>query len=268
MELPPDILRIIIDILPMPDKRNLIRCTTQLNKFQYQMPSYVKQFVAQMDPELRNQVKNMTLREYYLLEYLHYGYVSNVPTHYIGDGRYICTELRNYIGEKNYTELINLLIECNECNRIDFIRGLVKGQHLETLKVIYKNCYSISHDVARYGTIEMLEWLRTQDCEWDSKICISAASSGNMETLQWLSNHNYEIYSGASYAAEHGHLNVLKWLYDNDYLFDEDICTCAALGGSIEMMQWLMDHNYTCDDETCLNAARGGNLEMLPRGAR
>ena len=41
------------------------------------------------------------------------------------------------------------------------------------------------------------------------------------------------------WAAGAGQLEILKWLRENDFPWDEETCAAAALNGHLEVMQWL-----------------------------
>ena len=52
--------------------------------------------------------------------------------------------------------------------------------------------------------------------------------------------HDCPWYSDASYnAARVGHLHILKWIFDNNHLWDDlNVCLAAATGGHLEVLQW------------------------------
>ena len=83
--LPLDIKRIIVDILSMPDKRNYIRCTKELNKIK--IKQYEDEFIK-MIHETYYLVYNImwpriTKIEQYTLEMIYYGYEELIPERYI-----------------------------------------------------------------------------------------------------------------------------------------------------------------------------------------
>ena len=71
------------------------------------------------------------------------------------------------------------------------------------------------------GHLEVLKWLRMQDCPWDGR-CALAAQGGHLEVLQW--------------AREQG----CPWEEDLD---DQrmNCCTHAARGGHLEVLEWLRE---------------------------
>jgi hypothetical protein len=143
----------------------------------------------------------------------------------------------------------------------------------------------IPHDnlceiAAKYGKIETLEWLRSQDppCPWDENTCVAAAKYGHLETLKWLISQgciwDYLTYSSA---AENGHIEILEWLMDYekanpesdnfsepDFLYS-NISRYAAKGGQIKTLMWIKskDPHRPWDIETCSNAASQGQIGTL-----
>ena len=64
-------------------------------------------------------------------------------------------------------------------------------------------------------------------------------------------------------AAEHGHLDVLKWARDNGCPWDEKTCYRAAKHGHLEVLKWARENGCPWNEGTCAGAAEGGHLEML-----
>jgi hypothetical protein len=72
--------------------------------------------------------------------------------------------------------------------------------------------------------LEVLKWLREQDCPWDAATCAYAARGGHLEVLKW--------------AREHG----CPWQED---IVDSnrDCCALASQGGHLEVLKWLRGQN-------------------------
>ena len=52
-------------------------------------------------------------------------------------------------------------------------------------------------------------------------------------------------------AADHGHLDVLKWLRENGCPWDEETCAYAARGGHLEVLKWARENGCPWDEDTC-----------------
>ena len=75
-------------------------------------------------------------------------------------------------------------------------------------------CCSCVPTAAQRGDLEVLQWLRSQNCPWDDA-CRATAEHGHLEILQWLRAQEPPCpWSAAtcSRAAGRGHLHILQWL--------------------------------------------------------
>ena len=50
-----------------------------------------------------------------------------------------------------------------------------------------------------------------------------------------------------SFAAEGGHLEVLKWARENGSPWDEDICAYAAESGHFEVLKWARENGCSLE---------------------
>ena len=255
--LPRELKEIILAILPIPDKRNLTRCNSMLNKINIRL--YQDEFIKMIcntkflcddrDP------KRITKIEQYTLEMIYYGYDRLIPERYICNKNkllYKYPKLYFYCGANNYSGIAKILINCNKKNTIEITHGSAYGGHLGLLKWASKNgcgwnnvtcmCAALS------GQIEILKWARYNGCDWDKYTCACAALNGHLEVLKWARDNGCD-WDGSicRSAAFYGHLEVLKWACDNGC--DQDILTCgyAVVNGHLGVLQWareIMDANY------------------------
>ena len=166
--LPTDIILILLDVLPMCDKRNLIRCTVQFNKLTFLMQQYQSKFLKSMAF-----VWNISLTslEKYTLEYVYDGYVNIMPKHYINNHNkilYAYSDIYYHAGKENHTELIKLLVNHNKKYIQEIINGLATNNHLTTLM-----------------------WIREMNFDWDYETCAYAATKWSFRTFtmgscKWL----------------------------------------------------------------------------------
>ena len=101
---------------------------------------------------------------------------------------------------------------------------------------------------AAIGSLETVQWLRSQDCPWDEHSCEAAAFGGHFEVLKWLRSEDCPWDAGVcAAAAETGHFEVLKWLRSQDppCPWDEDTWAWASAwresAQDDEIMNWLRD---------------------------
>ena len=97
--------------------------------------------------------------------------------------------------------------------------------------------------------------------------CSVAAENGHLDVLKWLREENDPPCPWSemtcAYAAQNGHLESLKWLRSEGCPWDEWACKEAAANGDLESLKWLRSEGCPWDEWTCAYAARGGHLEVL-----
>ena len=64
-------------------------------------------------------------------------------------------------------------------------------------------------------------------------------------------------------AAKEEQLEILRWLRENDFPWDENTCEEAAGRGNLEVLQWLRANGCPWKGGTCWKAALGWHLEVL-----
>ena len=116
-------------------------------------------------------------------------------------------------------------------------RQLEPGQWLRTHEGFKLNAY-IFGKACQGGNLEVIKWLRSEDCPWNEWACAGAAKGG--------------------------HLEILKWLRSEGFPWDEDACSGAAMNGHLEILKWLKSEGCPrIDREACAGAAEHGHLEIL-----
>jgi hypothetical protein len=117
---------------------------------------------------------------------------------------------------------------------------------------------------ARGGHLEVLKWLHSTGCPFDTTTCCAAATGGHLKVLKWPHDTGCPWDSlTCRAAAAGGYLEVLKWLHSTGCRFDTATCAAAAFGGHLELLKWLRSTGCPWDSGTCLNAAWGGHLATL-----
>jgi len=124
---------------------------------------------------------------------------------------------------------------------------------------------------AEGGHLEVLQWLCTQTPPHPREerlICQHAAHSGHLEILQWCAQEPEWSWDGetCSQAAAGGQLEVLQWLRGKTPpcpWFEWPICQYAAEGGHLAVLRRAREQSCPWDERTCQLAAEGGHLEVL-----
>ena len=288
--LPKELLLIILSLLPIPDKRNLIRCTKQLNKFKDKMEEDKKDFlkmindtgyigcaiinIDRLDDSILKYFKKQIMfiilndLEKYTLEYAYYGYANLIPERYIRNDNKILHRypLHFNSAKRNFIDLCNILVNISPSKYIT--SGAASGGNLELLKQLYQKGIKLRKNVCdqsiKNGHFEILKWARENGCEWGSAVCYAAALHGHFEILKWARENGCEWCSAVCYgAARSGHLEILKWARENGCEWCSAVCYGAAYSGYFEILKWAHENGCQWDSKTCSYAAHRGHLEIL-----
>jgi hypothetical protein len=125
---------------------------------------------------------------------------------------------------------------------------------------------NLSHFAARRGSINMLDWLRTQ--AWWSfgfYTCAGAASGGHLAVLQRLRREgcDWDQITIAYAAASGGSIEVMEWLRQQGIEIDVNVMGAAACAGQIAMCEYLHITGCAWNANTCSRAAESGQLDAL-----
>ena len=167
-------------------------------------------------------------------------------------------------------------------------RDLKKWFHIEemssisTLEVAWKH-YSwgdYDHDcdidwdeprfcslVPKTNKLELLKWVREEKkCDWDEWTINRAAEQGNLEMVKYCVANECPINMNAcAYAAQGGHLEVLKYLHEEVKApLNSLTASFAALNGHLHILEYLVEREYDEYNEgACTFAAMNGHLDCL-----
>jgi hypothetical protein len=87
---------------------------------------------------------------------------------------------------------------------------------------------------AQWGRLQLCQWLRAAECEWDHTVCSAAAHGGHVSTLRWLMTNGCPwtvetLYTSAidCTAASNSAVAVLQLLLEQGVLADAAVLTSA-----------------------------------------
>jgi hypothetical protein len=116
--------------------------------------------------------------------------------------------------------------------------------------------------VARTNKLELLKWIREEKkCEWDEGTINEAACHGNLEMVKYCVANDCPIDGRAcAYAAENGHLEVLKYLREEVKApWNWATAAWAAHNGHLHILEYLVERKYDQFEYACEDAADGGH---------
>ena len=122
-------------------------------------------------------------------------------------------------------------------------------------------------EVAKTNKLELLKWVREEKkCDWDEWTINRAAEQGNLEMVKYCVANECPINMNAcAYAAQGGHLEVLKYLHEEVKApLNSLTASFAALNGHLHILEYLVEREYDEYNEgACTFAAMNGHLDCL-----
>jgi hypothetical protein len=136
----------------------------------------------------------------------------------------------SFVGNGHYRFIGAINRQFNEAYKQiypDDMKTYLSVSTLDLAEICYKE--SMEHRpvlcrcAARYGNLEVLQYLRSLGCTWDSSTCHKAAKHGHLHILMYARKHHcpwgrHTIY----FAAIHGHVHILLWSQMNGCSGDDD----------------------------------------------
>ena len=101
---------------------------------------------------------------------------------------------------------------------------------------------------------------------WDETTCRYAAQAGHLELVKWLRAKGCPWDEVTSYmAAITGQLEVLQWMRAQDppCPWDWMVCFYAASNGDLEVLRWARSQGCPWDEKVSRAAAGSGHLKVL-----
>jgi hypothetical protein len=121
--------------------------------------------------------------------------------------------------------------------------------------------------VAQTNKLELLKWIREEKkCQWNERTINAAAYQGNLEMVKYCVANKCPLgYGACAYAADGGHLEVLKYLREEAKApWSSETANWAAENGHLHILEYLVERKYDqFDEDACRNAAMNGHLDCL-----
>jgi hypothetical protein len=149
--------------------------------------------------------------------------------------------------------------------RLDVLKWLLDHGEVIPLRL------SVGYVAGVHGQKEVIEWSseipsRVQyPGNTQKEATRGAATGGHLELLKYLREKGYEWdESTCAYAASEGHVHVLEYLRTNGCPWSSHLCLhFAAAGNHLDTLKWLREHGCPWDSNLTAVAAENGHFEML-----
>jgi hypothetical protein len=103
---------------------------------------------------------------------------------------------------------------------------------------------------AKYGQLQMLQWLRTHGYPWTCSTTLNAATYGHLDVLQWSIDNGCRLeFQCFTNAVKGGHIEILEYLQSRrhaPYIHDVPayLHEAAIRGHQLKSLMWLHTHGY------------------------
>lgn len=120
-----------------------------------------------------------------------------------------------------------------------------------------KTCASAAY----IGQFDILKWAHENGCPWNEETCQLAAHSSRLDILKWAHENGcpWDVYTFSN-AAESGSFEMLEYLLEQKCPSDTMACQMAA---NLDVLKWLRERKFPWDEGTCAELARKGDLVAL-----
>lgn len=175
-------------------------------------------------------------------------------------------------------EWINNHLQPETANRTFWTRfncdKAIESGHIDTVSWMAKNGAILNHQSCLIpilkGDLKMLKFLTTDYAlRVDHGAVQLAAQTGNLEILKWLKENQYPWDNfTCKCAINNNHFELLKWMINNGCPWDTNddyhaLCGIAAEKGQLNWIQWIISNGGHWDNVTCGGAVKAGRIDIL-----
>lgn len=161
-------------------------------------------------------------------------------------------------------EVLKYAINESFAHDLDMYLIAIESGNLEIIKYIHETkmyrLYDWYYDnAARFGHLNVLQYFIEQKCPISKEITIYATLGNHLNIIKYMNDimpndfNNITNADMCTIAALMGHFDLLKWLHQNNYCWNENTCCAAALGGHLEILKYLHENGCQWDNLTCFS---------------
>lgn len=156
-----------------------------------------------------------------------------------------------------------------------YCRAAARGGHLEILKFLRKNKFAWDHsnvalEACKNGDLGVFKFVNKDNTIFIDEDWLRAAIKKNhLELVKYMTETTVKfvgpstIVNATTWAAEAGHLEMLKYLHESGYPWDQDVCAYAASEGHIDCLKYAHEQGCRMTVSTAANALSYGHYECL-----
>ncbi len=244
--LPNELILLIFDnITLITDKRQFLKTCMKYNKLtKYNFLQFENNYSI---PNF-NKINNHCV-EKFTLELCHDRYFNMIPDYYITETNPIIAKA---LASFNCKKLLEIA-KNKKCNIHGICSFAAFNGHLKVLKWAKANGRFDRTFICEYaalnGHLNVLKWAAYENCYWGNQVFTNAAHNGHLDCIMFACNYvkprNKQLIGAI--AARNGHLNIVKWAYNNGCIWDKNISDNAKQNGHNDILQWAIEkgfHNF------------------------
>lgn len=164
-------------------------------------------------------------------------------------------DVLNYLKKANF-----LTLEPDVCMQV----ALAGPGQVHVLEWLGANGWTMCDDdaefisllAAKHGNVEVLQWLKSQGLSLAPKLGLEAVMGGSVNVLEWLWDNDWDLSKTCYFAACHGQLEILKWARDRGLPWNEFVCQVAAQNGRLTALKWASENGCDFNIPQCLFVAK------------
>jgi len=120
-------------------------------------------------------------------------------------------------------------------------------------------------DAATHGSVRCLKFMHINNWKIPDEILVFAADNGRLECVKFLREVCRKQYTKGVMicAAQHGQLDLLRYLHETGCSWDAEICAIFACNDQLECLKFAHEAGCAWDVRTCRAAAEAGHLRCL-----
>lgn len=141
---------------------------------------------------------------------------------------------------------------------LSIVEYLYEHSQEETMEL----CYSAA---SKGGHIDILEWLYSKGLRCNINAYSGAAYYGHLDVVKWLYEHKFTICTHSTYvcATINNHIKIINWLYEELKIpYDSDMTQTAAEHGHLNILKFVPP-DVSDVSHCCWKAAQKGHIHVV-----
>lgn len=156
------------------------------------------------------------------------------------------------------SEIYVYAVSCSE-DRVDILQYLHDNNYSSSTIVVNNNNNIDERVIYQYNIPNNFKLNCTSTCgcklKFSKSPCNIAAYKGKINSLKWLIEHGFEYDCNIFVAACDGNqLEIIKYLYENQHPWNNDLCAIAAAYGHTKILQYAIENGCIPDERAYISA--------------